>query len=157
MQHIWIAVSIYIQTLWDNNQFEVELAVSGCTLNEWSWIYCLSWGIERGNLSKGDSWIFWSPSKHTVLCDNNSAISQSRHQVFHEKSKHIDVKLYFVRDEVGKDLVCVKKVHTTENAADMLTKTLPSSKFEHCLDLLGLFLGDGCVLRIQLRWRFEVV
>lgn len=37
-----------------------------------------------------------------VHCDNQSAIHLSKHQVFHERSKHIDVKLHFVRDVIAK-------------------------------------------------------
>jgi len=32
----------------------------------------------------------------------------------------------------------VKKVHTSENPVDMLTKPLPIAKFEHCLGLVGV-------------------
>ena len=77
-------------------------------------------------------------SSVTILCDSNSAIILAKHQVFHERSKHIDVKLHFVRDEIANGRVKVKKVHTAENAADMLTKALPSSKFNNCLDLVKL-------------------
>ena len=34
----------------------------------------------------------------TVFCDNNSIIKLSRNPVLHERSKHIDVKYYFLRD-----------------------------------------------------------
>lgn len=34
----------------------------------------------------------------TVFCDNQIAIHLSKHQGYHERTKHIDVKLYFVRD-----------------------------------------------------------
>ena len=74
----------------------------------------------------------------TIFCDSNSAISLAKHQVFHERSKHIDVKLYFVRDEIGNGRVKVEKVHTSENATDMLTKVLPSSMFEHWQGLVRL-------------------
>ena len=74
----------------------------------------------------------------TILCDSNNAISLAKHQAFHERSKHIDIKLHFVRNEIGKGVVAVKMVHTSENAADMLTKALPSAKFEHCLDLVNV-------------------
>ncbi|XP_042006046.1 secreted RxLR effector protein 161-like [Salvia splendens] len=58
----------------------------------------------------------------TVLCDSNSAICLSKHQTFHERSKHVDVKLHFIRDEVDKGSVKIEKVATEENASDMLTK-----------------------------------
>ena len=35
-----------------------------------------------------------------IGCDNNSSLSLVKQQVFHERSKYIDVRLHFVRDEV---------------------------------------------------------
>jgi len=34
----------------------------------------------------------------TIFCDNNSAIKLSKNHVLHGRSKHIDVKYYFLRD-----------------------------------------------------------
>ena len=73
-----------------------------------------------------------------VHCDSQSAIHLSKHQVFHEKSKHIDVKLHFVRDVVSQGGVKIQKISTEENPADMMTKTVPSSKFNHCLKLVKI-------------------
>ncbi|KAE8716394.1 hypothetical protein F3Y22_tig00110121pilonHSYRG00025 [Hibiscus syriacus] len=72
-----------------------------------------------------------------VFCDNQSTIHLTRNQVFHERSKHIDVKLHFVRDMVSKGSIIVEKIPTEENAADILTKALPAAKFRHCLDLVN--------------------
>ncbi|KAL6327303.1 hypothetical protein AAG906_018605 [Vitis piasezkii] len=36
--------------------------------------------------------------KVVVYCDNQSAIHLAKNQSFHERSKHIDVRLHFVRD-----------------------------------------------------------
>lgn len=74
----------------------------------------------------------------TVLCDSQSAIHLVKHQAFHERSKHIDVRLHFVRDKVEQRVVEVVKVSTQENAADMLTKALPVSKFRYCMGLVSL-------------------
>ncbi|KAE8658886.1 Detected protein of unknown function [Hibiscus syriacus] len=73
----------------------------------------------------------------TVFCDNLSIIHLTRNQVFHERSKHIDVKLHFVRDVITKGSITVNKIPTEENPADMLTKALPATKFRHCLDLVN--------------------
>ena len=35
--------------------------------------------------------------------------------------------------------IVVKKVHTSENPADMLTKPLPVAKFKHFLNLAGVY------------------
>ena len=70
--------------------------------------------------------------------DNNSATSLAKNHVFHERSKHIDVRLHFIREEIEKERVKVFKVDTLENPADMLTKPLPREKFELCLKLVGM-------------------
>ena len=73
-----------------------------------------------------------------ILCDSNSTICLAKHQMFHERSKHVDVRRHFIRDEVKKGMIKVVKVPTEENASDMLTKALPVSKFKYCLDLVDV-------------------
>ncbi|KAH9728536.1 hypothetical protein KPL70_009073 [Citrus sinensis] len=80
----------------------------------------------------------YKKSSIAILCDSQSAISLSKNQVHHEKTKHIDIKLYFIRLEVSKGTVKLVKVHTSNNVADMLTKPVPMAKFEHCLNLAGI-------------------
>jgi len=74
----------------------------------------------------------------TVHCDNQSAIHLSKNQVYHERTKHVDVKLHFVRETIAEGAMLVKKVSTEHNPYDMITKVLPSSKFFYCLDLINL-------------------
>ncbi|KAG8502376.1 hypothetical protein CXB51_000462 [Gossypium anomalum] len=74
----------------------------------------------------------------TVFCDNQSAIFLTKDQMFHEKTKHIDVRYHFVRDIIARGDIVVSKISTHENPADMMTKSLPITKFEHCLDLVGV-------------------
>ena len=73
-----------------------------------------------------------------ICCDNLGAIQLSKHQVFHERSKHINVKLHFIRDVLQSKVVKVEYVETEKNAADMLTKCLTGSKFGFCLDVLHI-------------------
>lgn len=42
--------------------------------------------------------------------------------MYHKRTKHIDVKLYLIRDEISKGAVVVSKIHTDVNLTDMLTK-----------------------------------
>lgn len=75
------------------------------------------------------------------FCDNQSAIHLTKHQVYHERSKHIDVKLHFVRDVVSKREVQGEKISTEYNPADMMTKSLPLIKFSRCLNSIGAVGG----------------
>lgn len=76
----------------------------------------------------------------TVHCDNQSALHLMKNPMFHERSKHIDIKLHFIRDVVGANEVYVKKVGTEDNPSDILTNYVPLSKFSHCLSLLNILL-----------------
>ena len=59
-------------------------------------------------------------------------------QMYHERTKHIDVKLQFIRDEVGKGNVIVSKIYTNVNPANTFTKALPTAKFKLCVNLMGI-------------------
>ena len=75
----------------------------------------------------------------TVQCDSQSAICLSNNQIHHEKTKHIDIKLHFVRLEVSKGVVKLVKIQTDNNIADMLTKAVLGVKFKFCLNLASIF------------------
>ena len=69
----------------------------------------------------------------TVFCDNHSAIYLTKYQMYHERTKHIDVRYRFIREI---EVIKVKKIDTADNPSDMITKPVPSRKFECCLELL---------------------
>ncbi|CAL0327637.1 unnamed protein product [Lupinus luteus] len=75
----------------------------------------------------------------TVFCDSQSAIHLTKNNRYHDKTKHIDIKRHFIRDIVAIGEIMVEKIHTSENPADILTKPLPNTKFQLCLDLVGLY------------------
>nr|GEX29800.1 retrovirus-related Pol polyprotein from transposon TNT 1-94 [Tanacetum cinerariifolium] len=73
-----------------------------------------------------------------VNCDNRRAIHLSRNHVFHEKTKHINVRYHFIREVLKAKTVNVLKVGTEHNSADALTKVVPGLKLQHCLELLNV-------------------
>ena len=70
-----------------------------------------------------------------LFCDSQSAIHLSKNSMFHEKMKHIDVRLHFVRDIISQGVIKVEKIFTLTNLGDMLTKAIPVGKFEEALNL----------------------
>lgn len=89
-------------------------------------------------MAQSDVGRFWSGTRGSQYCDNQSALSLAKHQVYLEKSKHTDVRLHLIKEEIEEGRVKVFKVHTLKNPADMLTKPLPKDKFQLCMSLVNL-------------------
>ena len=66
----------------------------------------------------------------TLKIDNQSAIALSRNPVFHDKSKHIDVKFHYIRECVEENRVHLESIGTAEQLADICTKALGHER--HC-------------------------
>ncbi|GKA68634.1 hypothetical protein Tco_0768551 [Tanacetum coccineum] len=73
-----------------------------------------------------------------VNCDNQSAIHLSRNAMFHERTKHINVRYHFIREIVESKEIGVAKIGTKDNAADAFTKVVPGPKFKYCMKILGV-------------------
>ncbi|PHT38252.1 hypothetical protein CQW23_21825 [Capsicum baccatum] len=74
----------------------------------------------------------------TIFYNSQSAIFLTKDQMFHERTKHIDVRYHFVCEIIARGDIVVSKISTHDNHVDMMTKTLPSAKFEHYLDLVSV-------------------
>ena len=65
-------------------------------------------------------------------------LSLAKNSVYHERSKHNDVKLNFIRDIIEGYVFSIEKIAIIDNQIDMLTKLLPIEKFKHNLDLCSI-------------------
>ena len=74
----------------------------------------------------------------TLRCDNTSAVSISKDDVFHARTKHIDIYWHWIRQQVSNGTIHVEFVSTHDNVADIMTKALPEPKVNHFVDLLQL-------------------
>ena len=59
-----------------------------------------------------------------ILCDNQSCIKMTENPVFHDKSKHIEIQYFYIRDMVQKGAIKLQYVSTDEQVVDVLTKPL---------------------------------
>ena len=73
-----------------------------------------------------------------ILCDNHSCIKMTNNLVFHDKSKHIEIRYFYIRDMVQKGAIKLQYVGTNEQVADILAKPLSRMKFEYFHDKLGV-------------------
>jgi hypothetical protein len=76
-----------------------------------------------------------------VYCDNVSAVYLSTNPVQHQRTKHVEIDLHFVRDRVAIGDVRVFHVPTTSQFADIFTKWLPSSTFSEFQSSLNVAGG----------------
>nr|GFB23811.1 retrovirus-related Pol polyprotein from transposon TNT 1-94 [Tanacetum cinerariifolium] len=56
----------------------------------------------------------------------------------HSRSKHIDIRHHFIREQVEKGVVELYFVTTDYQLADIFTKALPRERFEFLLPRLGM-------------------
>jgi hypothetical protein len=73
-----------------------------------------------------------------VFCDNVSAIYLSTNPVQHQRTKHLEIDLHFIRDKVSTGGIRVLHVPSTSQYADVFTKGLPISiftEFRSCLNV----------------------
>jgi len=66
-----------------------------------------------------------------IRVNNKSAIELATNSVNHERSKHIDVRFHFIREQVKEGNVELEHIESRAQVADMFTKLLPSSLFEN--------------------------
>ncbi|GJR23387.1 ribonuclease H-like domain-containing protein [Tanacetum coccineum] len=73
-----------------------------------------------------------------VYCDNVSVVYLSCNLVQHQRTKHIEIDIHFVRDLVAAGQVRVLHVPSRYQFADIFTKSLPSALFEEFRSSLSI-------------------
>ncbi|GJT24401.1 hypothetical protein Tco_0894338 [Tanacetum coccineum] len=73
-----------------------------------------------------------------LYCDNKSAIALCCNNVQHSRSKHIDIRHHFIKEQVEKGVVELYFVRTEYQLADIFTKALGRERFEFILPRLGM-------------------
>jgi hypothetical protein len=76
-----------------------------------------------------------------LLVDNQGAIHLASNHYTSNKSKHIDLKVFHVRDKVDDKEILLEYVPTKDNLADSLTKVIPGVRLNTHLRKLSM-LGD---------------
>ncbi|GJV85530.1 hypothetical protein Tco_1525428 [Tanacetum coccineum] len=75
-------------------------------------------------------------NKIPLYCDNQCAIALCYNSVQHSRSKHIDIRHHFIKEQVKRRVVELYFVETKYQLADIFTKVLPRECFDTILPLL---------------------
>nr|GEU87954.1 integrase, catalytic region, zinc finger, CCHC-type, peptidase aspartic, catalytic [Tanacetum cinerariifolium] len=128
-------------------QFSGDKLVSWSTKKQKS-TAILSIEAEYITLSGCFSHILWMRSQLTdygfqfnkipLYCHNKSAIALCCNNVQHSRSKHIDVRYHFIKEEVENRIMELYFVRTEYQLADIFTKPLPRERFNFLIDKLGM-------------------
>ena len=65
----------------------------------------------------------------TIYCDNTSTINLSKNPVNHSRTKHIDIRHHFLRDNIEKGIINLEHISTENQIADIFTKPLLENSF----------------------------
>ncbi|GKD99518.1 transposable element [Tanacetum coccineum] len=83
----------------------------------------------------------------TMHSDSQSVIHLAKNQVYHTRTKHIDVRYHFIREILEEGGVRIQKIHTSKNPAYMLTKVVAGIKINELV-----FRQGGELLVKWLNW-----
>uniref|UniRef100_A0A2A4JA71 Integrase catalytic domain-containing protein n=1 Tax=Heliothis virescens TaxID=7102 RepID=A0A2A4JA71_HELVI len=81
-----------------------------------------------------------------IYCDNQSAIRLAMNDCYKPRTKHIDIRYHFLRDNVNSKFINFMYSKGSEMVADILTKGTTYEKHLFCINKMGLHSGGGVKL-----------
>ena len=76
-----------------------------------------------------------------IFSDNQIYVKLSENPVFHDNSKHIEIKFHYIRDMVQRG-VKLQYVAPDEQIVNVLTKPLAIVKFEYFRERIGVIQNE---------------
>ena len=78
--------------------------------------------------------------KETIIHEDNATCVSRISEGFikGDRTKHIDLKFFFMHDQTKGRKISIKKIQSCENPADLFTKALPTGKFQELIKLTGV-------------------
>ena len=76
---------------------------------------------------------------HILLkCDNTSAINLTKNPTMHSRTKHIEIRHHFMRDQVSKGDNFIEFIDSKHQIVDIFTKPLARDRFFFIRNELGI-------------------
>jgi len=103
---------------------EYIAAASCCAQLLWIWQQLKNFSFDMGCIP--------------IFCDKTSAINIAKNPCQRKRTKHIDIRHHFLRDNVEKGLISMNFCATNKQIANIFTKALSREQFERNRLELGL-------------------
>ncbi|GJU41558.1 ribonuclease H-like domain-containing protein [Tanacetum coccineum] len=91
-------------------------------------VHCLAQHMHsplKSHLNSALNVLRYLKGAHDLYCDNKSALQLATNSVFHERSKHFEIDVHYIREKITKGMLNTKKISASHQIADNLTKHLP--------------------------------
>src|SRR4051812_2341104 len=73
-----------------------------------------------------------------LWCDNKSAINIANNPVQYDRTKHVEIDRFFIKDKLNSGALQLKYVKSGEQLADCLTKGLGLRVYEELCNKMGM-------------------
>lgn len=77
-------------------------------------------------------------TQSVLMVDNEAAIRLAQNPEFHNRTKHIHLRHFFVREMYTNGLMDVRKVSSACQIADVMTKPLFKPRYDKLLTYMGM-------------------
>jgi hypothetical protein len=115
------------QTLAARSSTEAEYRALTDTTFEILWLHWLLADLETSQSSPTD-----------LYCDNRSAIQIAHNDVFHKRTKHIEIDCHFIRQHLLRGELHLISIGTLDQPADLFTKPHSPGRFRTLVSKLKL-------------------
>lgn len=115
------------QSVVSRSSAEAEYRAMASTVNEVIW---LRWLLHELNVRQ--------TGPTTLFCDNQAARHIANNPIFHERTKHVEMDCYFVRERVESKEICTMPINSKLQLTDLLTKGLGAAQLNFLLGKLGV-------------------
>ena len=73
-----------------------------------------------------------------MFCDNKATCDIAHNPVQHDRTKHVEVDRFFIKEKLDDKIVELPKIRSEDQLADILTKVVSSQVFSKILEKLGM-------------------
>ena len=73
-----------------------------------------------------------------IACDNQAVVAASGNPETSQRTRHLDMRYFKVRDYIRQQQLRVRHIRTDVNVADFFTKQLPKKDYQRYRDYLGM-------------------